>query len=213
MLLYLNGAFVGLLILSNVLAVKLISIGSWAVLPAAAMIYVFTYPITDAITEVYGKSAARKTVMAGFMTQILAVVFIFAAVNIPAASFYAHQIEFETIFTASFRVTVASLLAFLISQNLDVTIFYRLKQWHGEKRLWIRNNASTMTSQLVDTIIFITIAFYGTIPTGALFGLIFTQYTFKFLVALLDTPLVYLLVSLCKKDVRRNGQVENSWTV
>lgn len=208
MLMYLNGAFVGLLILSNVLAVKLISLGSWAVLPGAAIIYVFTYPITDAITEVYGKSAARKTVMAGLITQLLAVIFIFATVKLPAASFYEHQAAFETIFTASFRVTIASLLAFIISQNLDVTIFHRLKKRHGEKKLWIRNNASTMTSQLVDTTIFITIAFYGTIPLSALLGLILTQYIFKFFVAILDTPLVYLLVMLCRKDVKRNKVIE-----
>ena len=65
MLLYLNGAFVGLLILSNILAVKLFSLGSWAVLPAAVIIYVFTYPILDTITEVYGKETAKKTVVAG----------------------------------------------------------------------------------------------------------------------------------------------------
>ncbi|WP_145453410.1 queuosine precursor transporter, partial [Staphylococcus epidermidis] len=74
------------------------------------------------------------------------------------------QPAFETIFSAAFRVTLASLLSFLISQNLDVTVFHRLKKRHGEKKLWIRNNASTMISQLVDTTIFITIAFYGTMP-------------------------------------------------
>ncbi|MBO0993460.1 queuosine precursor transporter [Bacillus sp. SD088] len=204
MLLYLNGAYVGLLILSNILAVKLFSLGSWAVLPAAVIIYVFTYPITDTITEVYGKEAARKTVMAGLFTQIAAVVFIYITIKLPAAPYYEHQPEFATIFSASFRVTIASLLSFLVSQNLDVTIFHRLKQRHGNGKLWIRNNVSTMVGQLVDTIIFVTIAFFGTMPFLALLGLIATQYVFKFLVAILDTPFVYLGVKVCRGIERRS---------
>ena len=209
MLLYLNGAFVGLLILSNILAVKLFSIGEWAVLPAAVIVYVFTFPITDTIAEVYGKEAARQTVTAGFVTQLCALAFIFFAIHLPSAPFLADQASFETIFSAGFRVTLASLVSYFISQNLDVTIFHKLKQRHGESKLWIRNNASTMTSQLVDTTIFITIAFYGTMPTSALLGMIATQYLFKWLVAAADTPLVYLLVKLCRRELQSGKQIYN----
>ncbi|AIY04141.1 hypothetical protein Plano_0176 [Planococcus sp. PAMC 21323] len=200
MLLYLNGAFVGLLILSNILAVKLFSIGEWAVLPAAVIVYVFTFPITDTIAEVYGKKAARQTVTAGFVTQLCALAFIFFAIHLPAAPFFANQESFETIFSAGFRVTLASLISYFISQNLDVSIFHKLKNKHGNSRLWLRNNASTMASQLVDTSLFITIAFYGTMPTSVLLGMILTQYIFKWIVAVADTPIVYLLVKLCRRQ-------------
>ncbi|ANU24543.1 queuosine precursor transporter [Planococcus donghaensis] len=200
MLLYLNGAFVGLLILSNILAVKLFSIGEWAVLPAAVIVYVFTFPITDTIAEVYGKKAARQTVTAGFITQLCALAFIFLAIHLPSAPFFANQESFETIFSAGFRVTLASLVSYFISQNLDVTIFHKLKNKHGNSRLWLRNNASTMASQLVDTSLFITIAFYGTMPTSVLLGMIVTQYIFKWIVAVADTPVVYLLVKLCRRQ-------------
>ncbi len=203
MLYYLNGIFVGLLILSNVLAVKLFSIGDWVVLPAAVIIYVFTYPILDVITETYGKEAAHRTVITGFITQIFAVFFIWIAIQLPSAAFYEHQQSFELIFTAGFRVTIASLVAYVVSQNLDVIIFDKLKQRHGEKKLWIRNNLSTMASQLVDTAIFITIAFLGTMPLGALIAMIFSQYIFKFLVAILDTPVVYALVAICRRAERK----------
>jgi queuosine precursor transporter len=203
MLHYLNGLFVGLLILSNVLAVKLFSIGDWIVLPAAVIIYVFTYPILDVITEAYGKEAARRTVLTGFLAQILAIIFIWIAIKLPAASFYENQQSFELIFTAGFRVTIASLVAYLVSQNLDVTIFDKLKKRHGEKKLWIRNNLSTMASQLVDTAIFISIAFYGTMPLGVLIGMIFSQYIFKFIVAILDTPVVYALVAICRRTEKK----------
>lgn len=207
---YLNGIFVGLLILSNIVAVKLISIGSWIIIPAAAVIYVCTYPILDVLTEAYGKEAARKTVQTGFIAQLLASLFIWIAIHLPAAPFYENQEAFETIFSAGFRVTIASLAAYLVSQNLDVTIFHKLKQRHGEEKLWIRNNVSTMASQLVDTTIFITIAFYGTMPLGALLGLIASQYIFKFAVAILDTPIVYLLVALCRK---KEGQTTTNSTI
>ena len=199
MLYYLNGLFVGLLILSNILAVKLFSIGDWIVLPAAVIVYVFTYPILDVITEVYGKKAARRTVLTGFLTQLFAILFIWIAIQLPAASFYEHQQSFEIIFTAGFRVTIASLVAYLISQNLDVLIFDKLKSRHGNKKLWVRNNASTMASQLVDTSLFLTIAFIGTMPFGALLLMIASQYVFKFVVTILETPLVYGLVALCRK--------------
>lgn len=196
---YLSGIFVGLLILSNIVAVKLMSIGSWIVIPAAAVIYVCTYPILDVLTEAYGKDAARKTVQTGFIAQLFSIGFIWIAIHLPAAPFYEHQEAFETIFSAGFRVTIASLAAYLISQNLDVTIFDKLKRKHCNKKLWVRNNVSTMASQLVDTTIFITIAFAGTMPIGALLGMIASQYVFKFIIAVLDTPIVYLLVSLCRK--------------
>lgn len=205
MLYYLNGTFVGLLILSNVLAVKLFSIGDWVVLPAAVIIYVFTYPILDVITESYGKKAAHRTVLTGFITQIFAIFFIWIAIQLPSAPFYEHQQSFELIFTAGFRVTLASLIAYLVSQNLDVFIFDRLKKRHGEKKLWIRNNLSTMASQLVDTAIFITIAFLGTMPLGALIAMIFSQYIFKFIVAILDTPVVYALVAVCKRAEKKEN--------
>lgn len=200
MLLYLNGAFVGFLILANILGAKLISFGDFAVLPAAVVVYICTYPITDTITEVYGKEAARKTVMAGLFTQVAALIFIYITIHLPSAPFFEFQTEFETIMGTGFRVTMASLLSFLISQNLDVTIFNKLKMKHGEKHLWVRNNVSTGVSQFVDTTIFITIAFFGTMPTTALLAMIVTQYIVKLIFAFLDTPVVYLLVKLCRRE-------------
>jgi queuosine precursor transporter len=194
MILYLNGIFVGLLILANIVAVKLFSIGDWAILPAAVIVYIFTYPIIDVIVEVYGKKEGRRTVQAGLVTQILALIFIAITIQLPAAPVFNDQESFQTILNGSFRVIIASLIAYAVSQNLDVFVFNRLKTIHGQKKLWLRNNASTMLSQLIDTTIFITIAFYGTMPVAILVSLIFTQYVFKFFASILLTPVVYLLV-------------------
>lgn len=205
MLLYLNALFVGLLVISNIISVKLFDLGGLAILPAAAIVYVFTYPLTDVIGEVYGKEAARNTVNAGFLTQLIGSVFIFIAIYLPPADFFNFQAEFETILSGSFRIIIASLIAYVVSQNLDVQVFHKLKQKHGARKLWLRNNSSTMVSQLIDTTLFITIAFYGVMPIGALVGLIATQYVFKMVVAIIDTPLVYLLVRIAKrKDININ---------
>lgn len=191
MLLYLNGLFVGLLILANIVAVKLVSIGEFAILPAAVVIYIFTYPIIDVIVEVYGKEQAKQTVRAGLITQVIALIFISITVALPSAAFWQGQASFETILNGSLRVIAASLISYFISQNLDVFVFDRLKKKHGTKKLWLRNNVSTMASQLVDTSIFITIAFVGTVPTAVLLGMIATQYVVKFFATIATTPLVY----------------------
>lgn len=208
MLLYFNALFVGLLIVSNVISIKLFDLGGLAILPAAAIVYVFTYPLTDVIGEVYGKDAARKTVNAGFITQIFAAIFIYCAILLPPADFFNLQGEFQAILSGSFRIILASLAAYYISQTLDVLIFHKLKQKHGNKKLWLRNNSSTALSQLIDTTIFITIAFYGTMPLTALLGLVAAQYLFKLTVAIVDTPLVYLLVAWCRKKEKHSTSTE-----
>ncbi|QTM98912.1 queuosine precursor transporter [Sediminibacillus dalangtanensis] len=206
MLIYLNALFTGLLVISNVLGVKLFAAGG-VVLPAAVIVYVITYLITDVIGEVYGKDAARKTVQAGFITQILAMIFIFIAIELPAAPVFAEQIEFETVLGGSFRVMLASLVSYIASQNLDVSIFHSLKKKHGSEKLWLRNNFSTITSQLIDTILFVTIAFGGTVPFGVLVVMIGSQYLFKVIVALIDTPIAYLLVKMAGKSETKQRAV------
>jgi uncharacterized integral membrane protein (TIGR00697 family) len=206
----LNGIFVGLLILANIVAVKLFSIGNLAILPAAVIIYIFTYPIVDVIVEAYGKKEGRRTVQAGLITQILALLFITITIHLPSAPIFKDQVAFETILNGSFRVILASLISYGVSQNLDVFVFNKLKSIHGQKKLWLRNNASTMLSQLTDTVIFITIAFYGTMPTAVLGSLILTQYIFKFLASIVNTPIVYLLVHLIRRFEPGAGQFSSS---
>ncbi|KGP71418.1 queuosine precursor transporter [Pontibacillus yanchengensis] len=199
MLMYLNALFVGLLILSNILGVKLFSVGGF-VLPAAVIVYVVTYLVTDVIGEVYGREAASKTVKAGFVTQVVAMLFILVAIALPSAPFFEQQAEFQSILGGSFRVMLASLASYLVSQHTDVAIFHKLKQKHGANKLWLRNNVSTMTSQLLDTVVFISIAFYGTVPMSALLAMIGTQYAFKWMVAIIDTPIAYALVKWGRKE-------------
>lgn len=200
MILYLNGIYVGLLILANIVAVKLFSIGNLAILPAAVVIFIFTYPIIDIIVEVYGKKKGQRTVKAGLITQVLAIIFIIITINLPAAPVFTEQASFEMILSGSFRVILASLVSYAISQTIVVYVFNHLKMRHGLKKLWLRNNVAVMVSQLADTTIFITIAFYGTMPLSVLGGLIVSQYAFKFIASICITPLVYLVVNFIRRQ-------------
>ena len=193
------GLFVGLLVISNVISAKLFVLGA-IILPVASIVYVLTYPITDVISEVYGKKKAQEVIKIGFITQIAVLIVLMIAINLPPAPFFEMQTEYATILGAGIRVIFASLTAYVVSQFIDVHIFHKLKEKHGESKLWLRNNASTMTSQFIDTIIFITIAFYGVMPVSALIGLVITQYLFKVVIAIVDTPLVYLGVKLLKNE-------------
>jgi len=191
----------GSLVLAAVLASKIIAIGH-LVVPAGVLAYSVTFLITDVISEIWGKQRAQSVVIGGFVT--LVAVFVLTGVSIlwPPASFWPHQQAYETILGSSARIMIASLIAYLFSQYHDVWAFHFWRRVTGERYLWLRNNASTVVSQLLDSLVFITIAFYGVMP---IVPLILGQWVVKVGVALLDTPLVYLLVYLVK---RRMPQAE-----
>lgn len=200
MIFYLTAAFAGLLVVSNILAVKVFSLFGFD-LPAAVIVYMATFLITDVIGEVYGKKMAARAIRAGFITQIIVLFFIYIAVEVPAAPFFEMQTEYEMILGGSFQVIIASLISYLVSQNLDVFIFHKLKARHGRRLLWLRNNFSAVITQFVDTSIFIVIAFIGTVPAEILISMIFMQYIAKIIIVLIDTPIVYLLVALARKQL------------
>ncbi len=198
-LILLAGIFFTALFVSNVVSAKLFTVGS-IVLTAGILTYPLTFLISDSISEVYGKSTAKKVVLIGLFTNLLMLIFFFGAVHLPPAGFWEMQAEFEMILGAVPRMVAASLVAYFISQLFDVHLFHKLKELTKGKHLWLRNNGSTLTSQLLDSVIFITIAFAGTMPLGALLAMMGTQYFVKLVIALGDTPFVYLTVKWLKKE-------------
>ena len=134
--------------------------------------------------------------MGGFITLVLSFLLTSASIVWPPASFWPHQQAYQTILGSSARIMVASLTAYLFSQYHDVWAFHFWKRVTTERFLWLRNNASTIVSQLLDSVVFITIAFYGSLPV---IPLIFGQWVIKVGIALLDTPLVYLLVYVVRR--------------
>lgn len=194
-LLLLTGIFISTLIIANIVSAKVVSFLG-LVIPAAVVAYPLTFLMTDTIGEIWGKEQANKTVKIGLVCQLISLVLIGLAIMLPVAPFADNQAEFKAIMGQSFRVVGASLVAYLIAQFNDVYIFHKLKEKTNGNHKWLRNNVSTMVSQLLDTSIFITIAFIGTVPN--IWVMIVSQYVIKCIYALLDTPLFYLITKETK---------------
>lgn len=189
-LLLLNGIFITSLIVANILASKVVTIWDF-VLPAAVVAYPLTFLMTDVIGEIWGKEEANRAVRNGFICQVISLILISLAILLPVAPFADNQAEFQAILGQSFRVVFASMIGYLIAQCNDVFIFHKLKEKCNGKHKWLRNNVSTLLSQLLDTAVFITIAFIGIVPN--IFTMILSQYVVKAAYALIDTPFFYLL--------------------
>jgi len=193
--------FTTCLIVANIIAVKLISVFGWVV-PAGVIAYPLTFLLTDVIAELYGRKIASRVVWAGFAANLLMVVLIFGGKLLPAAPIWAGQPAYESILGMVPRIVLASMIAYLISQHHDIFAFHFWRQKTKGRFLWLRNNASTMVSQALDTGLFITIAFWGTVPTEVVTEMLLTQYVIKLIIAAGDTPFCYLLVALLKKRAK-----------
>jgi uncharacterized integral membrane protein (TIGR00697 family) len=186
--------FISSLLLGNLLGSKLISV--FGIVTSVGLFgYPVTFLITDIVEEVKGKEVTRVFVHAGFLTLCIAVFFVFFSTRFPPAAQYTGNEAFNSVFSSSLRVIVASLTAFLISQYHDLWAFNFWKQKTSGKYLWLRNNLSTITSQLIDSLVFMFVAFYHQTPelgTAFIFSMAMPYWVLKVGFALLDTPFVYL---------------------
>ncbi len=204
--------FVVSLVISNVVAGKLLYtglnlFGVEITLPGAVFCYAITFLMTDIIGEVWGKKEASETVLLGFIGQILSTILIILTRYLPTAD-NSLQDAYVTILGQNWIFVIGSLVGYFASQSWDVFIFHKIRNKYLSKEgntasgRWIWNNLSTMTSQIIDTVLFIGISFglgFGwlfkkeMLPT--LLAMIIGQYVFKFILAALDTPIFYLLTS------------------
>ncbi|MFP4167600.1 MAG: queuosine precursor transporter [Desulfonatronovibrionaceae bacterium] len=194
-------AFAGSLVISAVLAAKIITVCG-LVVPAGVLAYSVTFIATDVISEIWGKKQARQTVFGGFAALLVSMVLIKLCLLWPPAGFWEGQESFEAVLGLAPRIILASFTAYLLSQTHDVWAFHFWKKVFAGRHLWLRNNISTASSQLLDTLVFISIAFLGTMPVGQLIA---GQYIVKLGIALLDTPVVYLMVWLIRKNLPPSG--------
>ncbi len=199
----LTALFVLALAAANVISSKVVTLFGFSA-PAGIIVYPITFMVTDVVSEVFGKRYSKRVVWTGFAMMLLLLVITRVAIYLPPAAFYRHQSVFRQIFSASNRIIVASLIAYLVSQTCDVALFHFWRDVTNTRFLWLRNNVSTMTSQLIDTVLFILIAFYSIYSLPDCLRLIGGQYLFKFVFALLDTPFVYLGVWWAKRGTTGN---------
>lgn len=189
--------FVTCLITANITAVKLVGIFG-LVLPAAVIIFPISYIFGDVLTEVYGYRQARRVIWLGFFCNLIAVVAIWVGQILPAASFWDGQAAYEHILGYTPRLLIASFLAYLVGEFVNSFVLAKMKIATGGRWLWTRTIGSTLVGQGLDSLVFITLAFAGTIPLTALASAIVTQWLAKSVYEAAVTPLTYRVVSFLK---------------
>ncbi len=215
--------FAAILVLTNIIGVKIFTFapdmfsnglfGNSITLTTGIITYPLTFLITDIVSEIYGEKKATRMVFLGFIVSIISLFFIQLAVFLPGSNVWINsdlgyntvqemQNAYESVFTLPGILILASMTAYLVAQVVDVKIFHLLKRITSGKHLWLRNNLSTSVSQLIDTVIVNSIFLYIGLGLGLniIFQIIVTTYVFKIIIALLDTPIVYLVVNLLKKN-------------
>ena len=162
--------------------------------------YPITFIVTDIISELYGKKKANQVVTAGLEASLFMLLIVTVSDNIPSAPFGVGSEVFSQVFGLSSAAVFASMMAYLFAQYVDVRLFHFWKTLTNGKHLWLRNNASTMFSQLIDTaIVLFLLCYFNVIDWGMFYQLLLNGFLFKVLFAALDTPIIYGILYLARK--------------
>ncbi|NME35256.1 MULTISPECIES: queuosine precursor transporter [Fusobacterium] len=191
-------------ILANIQVVLLVKLFGFST-TLGNILYAGGFLVTDILAENYGKKSAQKAVHIGFFSLIVtSIIMKIAVLFIPLEEGVIMFESVKQIFDFMPRLMVASLLAYFISQSHDIWAYeFWRKKYSSTKHIWIRNNASTLVSQFIDNLVFTTVAFYGVYPFEVLKEIFIATYVIKFIVAISDTPFVYIAHYL-----KRNNLVE-----
>jgi uncharacterized integral membrane protein (TIGR00697 family) len=212
---YLNlitAVFVTTLIISNIIAVKVIQMGP-LFLPAAVILFPVAYIFGDILTEVYGYGRARQVIWTGFFCNLLAVIAIWLAGLLPPAPFWTAgfystpeqaQQAYQAILGFTPRLLLASFLAYLVGEFLNSFVMARLKVRTAGRYLWLRTISSTILGEGADSLVFITIAFWGIFPLADLGTAIVSQWLFKVVFEVIATPFTYWIVNTLKRVERED---------
>lgn len=194
-----TAVFITCLITANITAVKLIDVFGFT-LPAAVIIFPISYIFGDVLTEVYGYQQARRVIWLGFFCNLIAVIAIWLGQLLPAASFWDGQEAYAQILGYTPRLLVASFLAYLVGEFANSYILAKMKLATNGRWLWMRTIGSTVIGQGLDSLVFITLAFVGTIPAAGLTSAIVTQWLFKSAYEAVATPITYKVVNFLKEQ-------------
>ena len=191
--------FITCLITANITAVKLVGILG-LVVPAAIIIFPISYIAGDVLTEVYGYRQARLVIWLGFLCNLVAVVAIWIGQILPAAFFWDGQPAYERILGSAPRILIASFLAYLVGEFANAFVLAKMKIATRGRWLWTRTIGSTLVGQGLDSLVFITLAFVGTIPLAGLASAVVTQWLAKSAYEAAATPATYWVVNFLKRQ-------------
>tara|TARA_R110001592_G_scaffold38516_1_gene126870 strand:- start:1419 stop:2105 length:687 start_codon:yes stop_codon:yes gene_type:complete len=163
--------------------------------------YPITFLITDVLSEVYGKKKANQVVIAGIFASFFSMLIILVANAVPEINNSPiNNALFSKVFGLSPLAVLASMIAYLCAQFIDIKIFHFWKKKTNGKHLWLRNNFSTFTSQFIDTFtVLFLLSSFNVLPWNIFYGLLISGFLFKIIIALLDTPILYGIVFLFRK--------------
>ncbi len=197
---YLLAIYIAAVVAAELLGSKLITIFGVAT-SVGILALPITFVINDVVSEVVGKERARNFVRSGLYVLIFLFVMVYVARILPSASFYHNNEAYQSVFGNSLRIILASLTAFALSEFLDVLVFNKMRQMWANKLFWLRTNLSNFISQLVDTTVFIFVAFYLVTPAydlSKMVALILPYWLLKIFFSIIETPLAYLGVRWLK---------------
>ncbi len=195
--------FTACLLISNILAVKIITIGSMAV-PAGVLIFPISYIVNDVIVEIWGFKKARFVIWIGFGMMILSNIMYQLAISIPPAPFWSNQASFASVLENSPRIGLASILAYLSGSFANAYIMSRMKVMSKGNNFSLRAIISTIAGEGLDSIIFIFVAFVGIIPVRELFIMVLAQTFIKTAYEILILPVTIYIVNTIKKVENEN---------
>ncbi len=190
--------FITCLITANITAVKLVTVFG-LMLPAAIIIFPISYIFGDILTEVYGYRQARRVIWLGFFCNLIAVAAIWIGQILPAASFWDGQAAYERILGYTPRLLLASFLAYLVGEFANSFVLAKMKIATKGRWLWTRTIGSTLVGEGLDSLIFMTLAFAGTLPPTALASAVITQWLVKSAYEAAVTPVTYVVVKFLKQ--------------
>jgi hypothetical protein len=201
----LYGVIIFSLLLANIMGPKLTVIAGLQT-SMGVILYSSIFFATDLLSEKYGQKEAQRAVMLGFYISVALVVMtqismLFLPSSAPQTSAFALSVHqaMVTLFDYTPRFVFGSLLAYLISQSFDVWVFHRIREATDGRYLWLRNTASTLLSQAIDTLIYGLVVWWGLVDLVTALQLAGAKYVFKFAIAVIDTPFIYLA---CRWKVR-----------
>ncbi|MFA7285422.1 MAG: queuosine precursor transporter [Candidatus Paceibacterota bacterium] len=190
--------FVSVLLISNVASTKIVDFGIFT-FDAGTLLFPLSYIFGDILTEVYGYKKSKQVIWLGFfMALLMSLVFIIVGA-LPAASDWGNQEAYDKILGLTPRIVLASLVAYTLGSFSNAFVLAKMKIWSGGKKLWARTIGSTVVGELVDSSLFILIAFVGILPSSLLLTLIISNYIFKTLIEVLFTPVTYKVVAFLKR--------------
>jgi queuosine precursor transporter len=191
-------AFVAVLLVSNVVSAKITDL-HWFIFDVGTLLFPLAYIFGDVLTEVYGYKRARSVIWLGFGAIAFMAGAFYIADLLPPAEGWPFQDAFHTILGMTPRIVGASLVAYFVGEFANSFILAKMKMWTKGKHLWSRTIGSSVVGQLLDTVIFVLIAFWGVLPNELILSIIVSNYIFKTGVEILFTPVTYAVVGFLKK--------------